>query len=126
MRLIRLSTGEMIIAAHVGPDRLDPEACDAEHPWRSVEQRGSCRDRTADDPCSLTFSGCRDEFPDSRISQRGMRTFLSHSAAARRDGPIGVIDIRRKEVQPFHRQTDCAARNLCSTGRDRHRERAVV
>ena len=67
-----------------------------------------------------------DEFPDE-LGRRasGIRTVLGRAVAARRSLPIGVIMIRRTEVQSFHRQANQASRNLCRSSRHRHRERAA-
>ena len=59
--------------------------------------------------------------PRSAAQRAGVRTVLA-TPLLREGTAIGVIFIRRTEVQPIHRKANRTAENLCGSGGDRHRE----
>ena len=44
----------------------------------------------------------------------------------REGAPIGALALQRTEPRPYTREADRACRNVCRSGRDRHRERAAA
>ena len=90
--------------------------------------RRPSRDRPADNSHPRCY--CRYSKPNSRKPRLGSKSLalepLLVTPLLREGVAIGAIQIRRTEVRPFTDKQIALLRDLCRSGGDRHRERAVV
>ena len=131
---IRLLDGdERYLASHFG--RYTPgvevgEACRPSVAMRLCSQRmdNSALAETLQSVTSASMSRTARRAWGSEV--RSIRSMCSRTASRtpllREGTPIGVINIRRTEVQSVYGQADRAAENLRLSSRHRHRKRAAV